>query len=285
MTETLTPRRRLASAVAVVLGALTAFGAAGCSSETGEAGAPGEDSAEVTTGAPSGAPSTDPAGPTASGGTPPSSVGAPGTPPPPSSSGAGAPSGPSSLAGYWVWEQRVQGTAVQSGPVDKGQMKVAFGTGNNKCHYIWNETTGSDFHTECTFAVVGDLMTLTAKADPDKTAAGYSCAHPDWTSWNDRPAIEYSRFKFVGDRLWMGVNTYWGFGGGVNGVPTNGSLKRFPFWESSSQATTLESWIVFKRVTRAEWFGKYAISTNCQGTPAVCAQWPGCGAGDKPYVD
>jgi len=39
------------------------------------------------------------------------------------------------LRGYWVWEQRVQGTGVQSGDVDRGQMKVAFGDGNDRCHW------------------------------------------------------------------------------------------------------------------------------------------------------
>ncbi len=129
------------------------------------------------------------------------------------------------------------------------------------------------------------MVIFTATADPDNTAAGYSCAHPDWTNWNDRPAVQYGRYKFVGDRLWIGVNTYWGFGGGVNGVPGNNSLKRFPFWESLAQATTEESWIVFMPVTREEWYTTYAISTNCQGTPEICAQWPGCGPGDKGYVD
>ena len=191
------------------------------------------------------------------------------------------------LKGYWVWEKRVEGTQVQ-GPdaVDKGQMKIAFGTGNDKCHYIWNEITGSDFHTECTYTVVGDLATLKAKTTAAGKATGFSCAHPTWTNWNaNRPAVLYSRYKFVGDRLWMGVNTYWGFGGGVNGVPVNNSLKRFPFWESKNQARTLESWIVFEPVTRAEWYGKYAKSANCQGTATVCANLPGCGAGDKAYVD
>jgi hypothetical protein len=198
---------------------------------------------------------------------------------------AGSPTGTTgtgtdALRGYWVWEQRVDGTAVQTGPVDKGQMKLAFGTGNNKCHYIWNETTGSDFHTECTYSLTGNLVTFSAKADPDRTAAGWSCAHPTWTSWNDRPAIQYARYKFVGDRLWIGVNSYWG---GVKGGNT--SCKRFPFWESEGQARTTESWIVYKPVTRQEWYTKYAISTRCQGSAAECAPWPGCGAGDKAYVD
>ena len=201
-------------------------------------------------------------------------------PPAAADSGGTTGTGTDALRGYWVWEKRVDGTVVQSGPVDKGQMKLAFGTGNNKCHYIWNETTGSDFHTECTYTLKGDLVTLSAKADPDATAAGWSCAHPSWTAWNDRPAIEYARYKFVGDRLWIGVNSYWG---GVSGGNT--SCKRFPFWESQGQATTVESWIVYKPVTRQEWYTKYAISTNCQGTMAECAQWPGCGAGDKGYVD
>jgi hypothetical protein len=171
----------------------------------------------------------------------------------------------------------VRGTVVETGPVDRGQQKIAFGTGNNKCHYIWNETTGSDFHTECTYSVAGDMVTLTARADPDGTAAGYSCAHPDWTNWNDRPAIQYGRYKFEGGRLWIGVNAYWGF--------SAGSHKRFPFWESKAQAAREETWIVYKPVTRAEWYGAYAISTRCQGAATVCAQWPGCGPGDKAYVD
>jgi hypothetical protein len=192
-------------------------------------------------------------------------------------------SGP--LDGYWVWEQRVHGTEVQTGNIDRGQMKLAFGDGNSACHYIWNETTGSDFHTDCNYSVDGDMVTFEASADPDETAAGYSCAHPDWTSWNDRPATQWGRYRIVGDRLWIGVNTYWGFGGGVGSVPSNGSLKRFPFWESEGQASTTESWIVFKPVTRDEWYSTYAISTRCQGSEEVCAQWPGCGAGDKAYVD
>jgi hypothetical protein len=174
---------------------------------------------------------------------------------------------------------------VQSGDIDRGQMKLAFGDGNSACHYIWNETTGSDFHTECHYSIDGDMVTFEAAADADGTAAGYSCAHPDWTSWNDRPATEWGRYRIVGDRLWIGVNTYWGFGGGVESVPSNGSLKRFPFWESEGQAISAESWIVFKPVTREEWYTTYAISTRCQGSPEVCAQWPGCGAGDKGYVD
>jgi hypothetical protein len=197
----------------------------------------------------------------------------------------GGSSGGGSLSGYWVWARRVQGSAVQMGPIDMGQMKLAFGDGNARCHYVWNEITRSDFHTECTFRVEGDMVTFTARADPDGTAAGWSCAHPDWTSWNDRPAVQYGRYRIVGDELWIGVNTYWGFGGGVIGVPQNTSAKRFPFWESLGQARTSESWIVFRRVSRADWYGRYAISTNCQGTPAQCAMLPGCGAGDRRYVD
>jgi hypothetical protein len=191
------------------------------------------------------------------------------------------PANANPLKGYWVWEKRVMnGTVQPTKPLDAGQMKIAFGAGNNKSHYIWNETTGSDFQTPCTYIVSGDMVAYSATADPDGTAAGYSCAHPDWTSWNDRPALQWGRYKFVGDRLWLGVNAYWG---GANG--DNGSCKRFPFWESLGQAQSQEAWIVFKPVTRAEWYGKYAISTNCQGTPALCAKWPGCGSGDKGYVD
>jgi hypothetical protein len=196
-----------------------------------------------------------------------------------------AATGGASLAGYWVWEKRVEGSAEQKGDVDKGQMKIALGGENHKCHYVWNETTGSDFHTECTYAIDGDTLTWTASKGAGVATAGYSCAHPGWTSWNDRPATQFSRFKMDGDRLWVGVNTYWGFGGGVNNVPQNGSLKRFPFWESKGQATTLESWIVFKRVTKAEWFSTYAISTNCQGSAAACETLKGCGSGEKSYVD
>jgi hypothetical protein len=189
------------------------------------------------------------------------------------------------LNGYWLWEKRVEGSSEQSGNIDKGQMKVAFNAENSKCHYIWNEVSGSDFHTECKFTLKDDLLVFEAPKGTDASTAGFSCAHPDWTSWNDRPNIQYSRMKVVGDRLWLGVNTYWGFGGGVNNVPTNGSLKRFPFWESQNQAETLNSWIVFKPVTKSEWFSKYAISTNCQGSPEVCSKLKGCGSGEKPYID
>ena len=189
------------------------------------------------------------------------------------------------LAGYWVWETRMFADQEVSGEVDNGQAKMAFGTGNGKCHYIWNELTGSDFHTDCTYTIAGDMVTYMAAADPDGTAAGWSCAHPDWTSWSDRPAMQWGRYKFVGDRLWLGVNTYWGFGGGADGIPTNNSLKRFGYWESQAQAETVEAWIVYRRVTREEWFSTYAISTNCQGPPELCYALPGCGPGDKPYVD
>ena len=54
------------------------------------------------------------------------------------------------LKGYWVWEDRVSGTTSLGFAHLNGQamMRMAFGTGNNKCQYIWNETTGSDFHTD-----------------------------------------------------------------------------------------------------------------------------------------
>jgi hypothetical protein len=60
------------------------------------------------------------------------------------------------------------------------------------------------------------------------------------------------------------------------------------FWPGPGQpgpATGLKSWIVFKPVTRAEWYGKYAKSTYCQGKATVCAKLKGCGSGDKGYVD
>lgn len=204
-----------------------------------------------------------------------------------SACGSGHSGGASSstLSGYWVWEKRVQGTTLQTGDVDKGQMKLAFGRGNNKCHYIWNETTGSDFHNDCSFDVSGDTVTFTRDAAQKDKPTGYSCAHPDWFSWNDRPAKQYARFKISGDRLWIGVNTYWGFGGGVNNVPSNGSLKRFPFWESLIQAQKEESWIVFKLVSQDDWFGKYARSTKCQGNSAACEKLTGCGTGFKPYIE
>jgi hypothetical protein len=67
-----------------------------------------------------------------------------------------------------MWEDRGMGTEVQPEvPLDAGQMKIAFGTDNNKCHYIWNETTGSDFHTECTYTADREMLTFTAPADPE----------------------------------------------------------------------------------------------------------------------
>ncbi|MBM4362069.1 MAG: hypothetical protein FJ104_05270 [Deltaproteobacteria bacterium] len=46
---------------------------------------------------------------------------------------------------------------------------MAFGAGKT-CHYIWNETTGSDFRTPCTYTSSGDMVTYTATADADDTA-------------------------------------------------------------------------------------------------------------------
>ena len=183
--------------------------------------------------------------------------------------GTGNP-GTGVLDGLWVWEKRVHGDVEQSGEVDNGLMRVAFGMDNNKCHYIWNEITGSDFQTECTYTISGDMVTFNATADPDGTAAGYSCAHADWTSWNDRPAIQWGRYKFLGDRLWIGVNAYWGFGGNVtlsdgSQIPGNNSLKRFPFWESQGQAETTDTWIVFRPATTAEW-------CNECNQPEMCTQ-------------
>ena len=75
---------------------------------------------------------------------------------------------------------------------------------------------------------------------------------------DQRPPVQYGRYKFVGDRLWLGVNAYWGFGGDVtmsdgSYVGQNGSCKRFGYWESLNQATKEETWIVYKPVTKAEW--------------------------------
>jgi hypothetical protein len=187
--------------------------------------------------------------------------------------GSGA-NGAGVLDGYWVWEDRVAGNESLGFAHLNGQalMRMAFGN-NNTCHYIWNETTGSDFHTPCTYTILGDMVTYTATADPDQTAAGYSCTHPDWTSWNDRPAVQYGKYKFVGDRLWLGVNAYWGFGGDALGVSQNGSCKRFGYWESEAQADyggqgDLETWIVYKPVTKQEW------ESAGFGSCAACATYP-----------
>ena len=109
--------------------------------------------------------------------------------------GGGGGTGADGLTGYWVWDDRVADTrslgfAHLNG---RARMRMAFGAGNT-CHYIWNETTGSDFHTECTYKISGDMVTYTRTG----TVPGYSCTHPDWTSWNDRPAVQYGKYKFVG---------------------------------------------------------------------------------------
>ena len=194
-----------------------------------------------------------------------------------SSGGSGGSAGGTAsddLTGYWLWEDRVAGNTSLGFAHLNGQarMRMAFGA-NNTCHYIWNETTGSDFHTPCTYTISGDMVTYTATADPDGTAFGYSCTHPDWESWNDRPAVEYGKYKFVGDRLYLGVNAYWGFGGDVTTsdgaqIPKNGSCKRFGYWESLNQAMKEETWIVYKPVTKQEWESAGA------GSCAACATYP-----------
>jgi len=193
--------------------------------------------------------------------------------------GGGGGTGADGLTGYWVWDDRVADTrslgfAHLNG---RARMRMAFGAGNT-CHYIWNETTGSDFHTECTYKISGDMVTYTRTG----TVPGYSCTHPDWTSWNDRPAVQYGKYKFVGDKLYLGVNAYWGFGGAVTigstTIGANGSCKRFGFWESLGQADygspsgTLPTWIVYKRVTKAQWdaFGNGCVACATYPVPTVC---------------
>jgi hypothetical protein len=194
-------------------------------------------------------------------------------------SGGGSGMSVDDLTGYWVWDDRVADTrSLGFAHLNaRARMRMAFGAGNT-CHYIWNETTGSDFHTECTYKLSGDMVTYTRTG----TVPGYSCTHPDWTSWNDRPAVQYGKYKFVGDKLYLGVNAYWGFGGGVTigstTIGANGSCKRFGFWESLGQADyggpsgTLPTWIVYKRVTKAQWdaFGNGCVACATYAVPTVC---------------
>jgi hypothetical protein len=106
----------------------------------------------------------------------------------------------------------------------------------------------------------GRLRLLTSVAFPRRSLpqpSGLWIAN-DLVAGDQRPPVQYGRYKFVGDRLWLGVNAYWGFGGDVTTsdgaqIPKSGSCKRFGYWESLNQATKEETWIVYKPVTKAEW--------------------------------
>ena len=89
----------------------------------------------------------------------------------------GGASSPSELIGYWIKEKRMDGANEVSGDyVDGGRWRLAYDGVNG--HYIWNEVTGSDFQTEFTYTVNGDMITYEARKKTASGAAwGFSCAH------------------------------------------------------------------------------------------------------------
>ncbi len=124
---------RLGAALTLGIFALSGCTEDDASSETGGGdvggGGSSSGSSETTTGAGG---TTSASASTSAGDSSSASTGPSGTS---GSTGSGDP-GLDPLRGYWVWEKRVQGTVERSGDIDNGQMKLAFGMGNDECHYI-----------------------------------------------------------------------------------------------------------------------------------------------------
>jgi len=163
------------------------------------------------------------------------------------------PEGVAALEGYWVWKQTVDGETVEDitaadmewmvGPsgwpgcpagiscTRTGIHLVAFAT-SLRAHYAHRVTTGSDTQHPATFTTSGDLLTF------HRTEA-FSCAHPPGGSTADA-ADYYARFRREGEDLWLSVG---GFGG-------------LPFSRSMPEAAPTR-WIVYRRITEAEFHGRY----------------------------
>jgi len=170
--------------------------------------------------------------------------------------------GSSELTGYWVWVRQVddgetvltvtdedmQPKVGSSGWPDcpdgilctrYGIHKVAFSK-DGHFHYGYNVHTSSDYQT------LGTLSTSEGVADYSKSVR-FSCAHPEQT--NEDPRDGTFRYKFQGNELWIGVSGFSAF--------------EVPFHGSEEQEPT--KWIVFKRVSQEDYYGKYMIRI-CQAS-------------------
>lgn len=164
----------------------------------------------------------------------------------------------STLEGYWVWTKQVENGAVTLEITDAdmepkvgpggwpgcpegilctryGIHKVAFGDGG-RLHQQHNVTTSSDFQTLGTWAdASGGAATFQREEQ-------FSCAHPDAVNADVVPGG--FRYRHEAGELWISVS---GFGG-------------FPFVDPGAEPTT---WLVYKPVTRDDYYGKYMIRV-CQ---------------------
>jgi len=165
---------------------------------------------------------------------------------------------PGQLQGYWVWKQEVDNGSVvltitdadmvgKVGPTGwpgcptgilcthYGIRKLAFGP-TGKGHYIYNVMTSSDYQFPGTYSVAGDVVTYVRLGK-------YSCAHPNDLDSNQ--STRYFRYKMVGaDELWVGVTTL-----GTGDVP----------WATTAPPASPTRWVVYKRITKTEFYGKYMI--------------------------
>jgi hypothetical protein len=172
-----------------------------------------------------------------------------------SGSGGGAPS---SIEGYWVWTRQIEGgqTTLEITDADMegkvgpsgwegcpegilcthhGIHKVAFG-GNGRFHQQHNVFTSSDFQTLGAWSDGGDDL------GGFERQAQFSCAHPEEVN-ADVVAGAFD-YRLEDGELWIAVSGFFGFAfADVEGEPT--------------------SWIVYKPVTRDDYYGKYMIRV-CQ---------------------
>lgn len=179
--------------------------------------------------------------------------------------------GKSELSGYWVWVREVEDGETVLEVTDEdmepkvgssgwpdcpdgilctryGIHKVAFSK-DGKFHYGYNVHTSSDYQT------LGSLSTSGGVATYSKSVR-FSCAHPEQTNEEAREGT--FRYKFKGDELWIGVSGFSAF--------------EVPFFGSNDEEPT--KWLVFKSVTREDYYGKYMIRI-CQASGGSSCH-PGC---------
>jgi hypothetical protein len=168
----------------------------------------------------------------------------------------------SELSGYWVWVREVEDgqTVLEVTDADMepkvgsagwpncpdgilctryGIHKVAFGT-DGAFHYGYNVHTSSDYQT------LGSVSAADGVASFSK-AVRFSCAHPNQTNTDPRDGTFL--YKFEDDELWISVSGFSGFE-----VPFAGEAGSEP-----------NRWLVFKSVTRQQYYGQYMIRI-CQAS-------------------
>ena len=170
--------------------------------------------------------------------------------------------GPTEVTGYWVWVRTVDNgnTVLEITDADMepkvgptgwpdcpsgilctryGIHKVAFGD-SGRIHYGYNVHTSSDYQTLGTYTAADGVGRVVKETR-------FSCAHPDDT--NSNAATTDFVYHFDGDELWVGVGSFSGFELPLAGTPE----------------TEPTRWIVYKPVTREEYYGKYMIRI-CQAS-------------------